>query len=163
MANATMEQLVECLFSDQMQEAEDAALALFLLWNLDALTGKRLQDIAEILGAPLLTASDDDMRAYIRGVIAAKNSDGDVRSLLAVLRLILNQETATITEAYPCELYLFAQADPTATIAGICLLYMRQAVTAGVKINGLIVAIPGAFRLDYSKLDGPDKLAKIYT
>lgn len=163
MATATMEQLVECLYSDQMQEAETAALQLFLLWNLDGLTGEALKRIADIVGAPYATTTDADLRSIIRGVIAARNSEGTVESMVQVVRLILNNADTTLVELYPAELLIVADADPGADLAAICLQYARLAVAAGVKIGGLLV-IPstGAFRLDESLLDGSDGLALIY-
>jgi len=163
MATATIEQLIECLYSDQMQESETAALQLFLLYNLDALTGKPLERVAEIVGAPLATTVDADLRSIIRGVIAAKNADGDVESLLEVMRLILNQADATIAELYPAELLLFADVDPGSDLADICLQYMRQAVAGGVKIGGIIIVPTTVFRLDTSLMDGTHGLATIYS
>lgn len=163
MATATIEQLVECLLSDQQQEAETAALQLFLLWNLDALTGKTLERVAEALGAPIASPTDADLRSLIRGVIAAKNSNGDVESLVAVLRLILNNSDCYTQEMFPAELVLFSDEDPGLLTANICLDYMRQAVSAGVKINGLIIVPTGVFRLDTSLMDSLDGLAAIYS
>lgn len=163
MATATMEQLIECLYSDQMQEAENAALQLFLLWNLDAITGETLARVATVIGAPLATTVDAELRSLIRGVIAAKNANGEVVSLLQVLRLILSDPKATSAELFPCELVLYATSDPGAELAAVCLRYMRQAVTAGVKIGGIIAIPAGVFRLDISLLSGPDTLAPIYT
>lgn len=164
MATATMEQLIECLYSDQQQEAETAALALFLLWNIDALTSETLKRIAVVVGAPVSTTVDAELRGIIRGVIAAKNSEGTVESMVEVVRLILNNADATLVELFPAELLIVSDSSPTAELAATCLTYARLAVSAGVKIGGLlIVPATDCFRLDESLLDGTDGLAEIYS
>jgi len=104
-------------YAEQIQDLEDVAFEVMLERVLDNAVGVQLQTIAKIVGAPITTSDDDELRIIIRTQIAINLSDGTPEDLINVLRLILlaSGETFHLREEPPHQVRLVVD-DPLSTI-----------------------------------------------
>jgi len=113
---AKLEALIRS-YAEQIQDLEDAAFEVMLERVLDNAVGVQLQTIAKIVGAPITTSNDDELRIIIRTQIAINLSDGTPEDLINVLRLILltSGEAFHIREEPPHQVRLVID-DPLSSI-----------------------------------------------
>lgn len=104
-------------YAEQIQDIEDAAFEVMLERSLDNAVGIQLQILAKIVGAPITTSVDDELRIIIRTQIAINLSDGTPEDLINILRLVLllSGETFRITEEPPHQVRLTID-DPLSSI-----------------------------------------------
>lgn len=112
-------------YAEQIQHLEDAAFEVMLERSLDNAVGIQLVILAKIVGAPVTTSVDDELRIIIRTQIAINLSDGTPEDLINILRLVLllSGETFHITEEPPHQVRLTIDdplssiVDPNTTVA----------------------------------------------
>lgn len=104
-------------YAEQIQDLEDAAFEVMLERVLANAVGAQLVIIANIVGASITTADDDQLRIIIQTQIAINLSDGTPEDLINILRLILltSGEAFHIREEPPHQVRLVID-DPLSSI-----------------------------------------------
>ena len=74
MAEMTLEQLIESLYSQEIQEIEDAFYPLLCRLDINNMTGVQLRNLAKLVGQPITSLDDQTMRTLIHAKIAENNS-----------------------------------------------------------------------------------------
>lgn len=123
-----------CAYLDQCQTLEDTWWALYTERGIDTAVGAQLNILGDIVGAPRAGRTDDEYRAYIRGVIAANRSLGKASSIARVW-VAVTGEGPRITDYYPAsslvggygltdaEVDAFRDLMSRAKAAGVALLW----------------------------------------
>lgn len=121
----------------QVQELEDAFLALLATIVINTSTADQLDRVGAVIGCPRGSLEDVPYRAFLRAQILANKSSGTTEELIAVLRAILlayNGNSIVSKRWFPGSLALEAQGDlgdaPTAAIARM----LNIARAAGVRL-----------------------------
>jgi len=140
-------------YAEQIQDLEDAAFEVILERLLDNAVGVQLQTIAKIVGAPVTTSNDAELRIIIRTQIAINLSDGTAEDLINVLRLILltSGEAFHIREEPPHQVRLVID-DPLSTIVNptTAVGLLDSADMASIRVLLDYIASPMAESLAYA-------------
>lgn len=106
---------------------------------IDTASGDALRQLANLVGQPVLAGlSDVDLRRYVRARILANRSSGLGEDLIAITRLVINDENTSI-HAYTARggtAYVQLENNPTDFDIGTILFrdFLARAVAVGVKI-----------------------------
>lgn len=139
---------------EPIQDLEDALWTLYVGRILDTATFAQLDAIGYIVGEPRLGRIDDDYRRFIRARIKTNRSNGLHEELLAITRLVLDDETAELelVPQHPASLLLrITGTIITDEVAEILLDFLRDSVAAGVRL--ILEYIPSA-DTDTLRFDG---------
>ena len=91
-----LEALLTALVNES-QNVENALFDIFILRRLDVATAAQLDDIGVIVGLDRGGRIDDDYRQILRAKIRANRSKARNEDLIEVARLLLGEDTTTIT------------------------------------------------------------------
>lgn len=122
---------------DEVQEFDDALWDLYLGRMLDDATGAQLASIGFVVGEPNAGRPDDDYRRFIRARIKTNRSNGLPEELLAIARLVIDDETAELwlEPQHPASVVLHVDGIIVIDeLAEIVLSFLRDAVAGGVRI-----------------------------
>lgn len=103
-------------------------------------SGDALRQLANLVGQPVLAGlSDVDLRRYVRARILANRSSGLGEDLIAITRLVVNDESTSI-HAFTARggtAYIRLEHNPTDFDIGTILFrdFLARAVAVGVKIQ----------------------------
>ncbi len=128
--------LLDALVSP-IQEAEDAMWQLYSERWIDTAEGDQLDNLGTIVGRDRGGLDDDDYRAYLRAQVAANRSNGTVADLIAIARLVIDDEDAgvLIEPQYPAGVVM--RIEDVASIEArmdALITFLRAAKSAGVRI-----------------------------
>lgn len=124
------------MFTEEIQELEDATIGVLNELTLDTATGANLDVFGEHLGRRRSGENDTDYRNILRVQVGVNTSDGAEQPLYDVFKLLTNSTIAIITETFPAEITLFGDGD-TIVNANI-IAQLQRIVAATVQINFLI-------------------------
>lgn len=80
-----------------MARLEQAHAEVIISRLIEHASGESLRQLARFVGQPVLTdLSEEDLRRYVRARIIANRSNGTGEDILAIARLIINDETTRI-------------------------------------------------------------------
>lgn len=88
-------------YAEQIQDLEDAAFEVIVERTLSSAVGVQLVTLARLVGAPVTTLVDAELRIIVQAQIAINLSDGTPEDLIKILALILSNsadEVFHITE-----------------------------------------------------------------
>jgi hypothetical protein len=123
-------------FSNPSQSLEDALWQLLTERAIDTAIGSQLDNIGAIVGEARGGASDADYRPRLRARIAANRSNGTVRDLNKVTRLILNDGTISFQVLQQPTAAVVMDVDDvlTDTLSDTLISFLRDTKSGGVRI-----------------------------
>jgi hypothetical protein len=117
-------------FTDQIQDAENAAFELIDERTLDAAVGVQLDGLGEIIGLERGGLDDDDYRARLKAQIKINSSSGTINEILEIVALI-ESAPDDFKELYPASIIttIYTPTEDPQLIA----LAIRDSRSAGVR------------------------------
>lgn len=143
---------------EQIQELEDAALAVYAQRHLDVAEGAQLDQLGALVGEPRAGLEDADYRRRIRARIAHNRSQGLVEDVIRIARLIVYNAGASITVEQQDVATVVVRVGALATDAAVAadlISFLRTGVAAGVRV---LVEYSEAAPADTFTFDGPEGL-----
>lgn len=135
------------------QSLESALQQLLVERSLDTAVGAQLDVIGKIIGQARNGQTDDDYRRYCRARVGVNKATGITENLITVTDLIVYDDTATYrveNQGTATVKVTIQDLAITTELANILLLFLKQTVSAGVRlvIQYGISAPSGWFRFD---------------
>lgn len=142
------------VYTQQIQEFEDAAFALINERTLDGSIGFQLDQMGTILDEIRNGLDDDDYRIVLKAKIAENVSEGTPEDLIGIFKVLLNPEEVHYNEIYPAgfELTAIGDQDPVSSIERV-----KQAINRAKPAGVELVSVKQVTRFpEFSFLDDPD-------
>lgn len=133
-ASPNLNGMVE-MFVEEIQEVEDAVIAVISELTLSTATGVNLDLFGEHLGRRRAGETDADYRDILRVQVGINTSDGAEQPLYDVFKLLTGSTVSVMTETFPAEIQLFGDGP---TINASVIAQLQQIVAATVQINFLL-------------------------
>lgn len=128
----------------QKQEEEDMFQTFFSRLNIDAMIGKQLDGIGDIVGEPRDSKDDILYRRFLKARIGRNLSSGTIADVTAVWKILIPDYTVHLIENYPCEVELQTDATLTAPEWEFIKSF-DDILTAGVRLAGVVSFQDNAF------------------
>ena len=139
MTTTTIEAVLSAISDPEIRNIEANIYDLFTAYDIESIADEQLRRLCEAVGSPYNSLNVTQTRAFLKGYIAAHNSDGTSIAVADAWRLMTNDSEAYSVEYYPASLELHTTIDFDTDTASALLTLMRKVVTAGVQIISIIL------------------------
>lgn len=150
-----IEAFLRCLI-DPLQILENVSWQLLTEKSVDNAIGAQLDMIGAIVRQPRAGFNDDDYRRLIRARISVNKSNGTVRDIIRVARLVIDDVNVAVEvkQSYPAAVVVKANdAAVTTGVAELLISFLLKTVAAGVRVLFHYTTTPPAAA--FSFLGGP--------
>lgn len=138
MSTTTIEAVLSAISTPEMQNIELNIFDLFSAYDIENITDEQLRRLCEAVGSPYNSLNVPQTRAFLKGYIAAYNSDGTAPAVADAWQLMTNDPDAYSVEYFPVALVLHTTIDFDSDTAAALYELMQKVVTAGVEIIAII-------------------------
>lgn len=125
------------VFTDQVQDIEDAFWQLFVERSIDTAVGAQLDMLGVIVGQEREGRADEDYRRLIRARIKTNRSSGTINELATITRLVLNDSGYDLefrNDGIATLVLRILNQSMTDATAEILMSFLGRAVAGGVRI-----------------------------
>jgi len=126
---------------EEVQEIEDCIQDIIDQKNLDVAVGVQLDGLGEHLGKKREGLDDTEYRKVLKIQKILNAGEGQYKTVLQLWRLLLESDTATLTEEFPAGVSLFSDVG-TPTIEQVTTLTKALPVTVTASFTSSIDADP---------------------
>lgn len=122
------------ILTDQVQEIEVVLWDLLTERALNTAIGVQLDVIGRIVGQGRLGLEDDDYRVLLQARILVNRSDGEIETMLQLVRLMVDpDDDTTLTEPEPASMLIVTDT-AISFDASLAFLMLNLAKAAGVRL-----------------------------